>query len=109
MFIATLSSLFDKQKDIFGVFITSTEITERKKLTEEVAIHSERLKTAQKIARLGYFEYDVNAKSFYCSEEFYEIFDLTQDIQTMDQLKNVQNMIHQDDRERVENEIKNSI
>ncbi len=73
----TFRPLFDQHNDIFGVFITSMDITERKKLTQEVALHSERLKTAQSIARLGYFEFDLTDKTFFCSDQFYDILELT--------------------------------
>lgn len=101
--------LFNSHEDIQGVFITSTEITERKKLTEEVAIHSDRLKTAQNIARLGYVEYDIPSKMFFCSELFYQILNLTAPLQTLEELSPVKEMIHQDDREMVVSEFKNGI
>lgn len=101
--------LFDFHGDIFGVFITSHEITERKKLTEELAIHTERLNTAQKIAKLGYFEYNVNTNICYCSEPFCEILGIPDDYYSWQQLCLFQNQIHADDQYVVINEIKNSI
>jgi PAS domain S-box-containing protein len=105
----TFRPLFNSQQDINGVFITSTEITERKKLTEEVAVHSERLKTAQNIARLGYFEYDSTTKTFFASELFYEILGLTERLQHFRQLAVLRERVHADDKEYIEDEIKDSI
>lgn len=105
----TFRPLFDAQEDIQGVFITSREITERKKLTEEVAIHSNRLKTAQKIARLGYLEYDTVSQNFFCSDLFYEILSLPFKLENCDQLSIAKEMIHKEDKELVESEIQNSI
>jgi PAS domain S-box-containing protein len=101
--------LLNDNNDIFGVFITSTDITERKKLTEEVAIHSERLKTAQKIARLGYFEYDLVAKTFFCSDQFYEILGISDKLENWYQLLAVEEKIHPNEKELVKNEIVKSI
>ncbi len=101
--------LFDTHNDIFGVFITSREITERKKLTEELAIHSERLKAAQKIARLGYFEYDFSTKICFCSDQFCEILGIPDDFYSWQQLKDFQNLIHTEDHESVMGEIQKSV
>ena len=106
----TFRPLFNAENsDIQGVFITSTEITERKKLTEEVAIHSDRLKTAQNIARLGYLEYDNASAAFFCSELFYEILGLTEDVVSWNQFEVFKELIHKDDKGLVENEIQNCI
>ncbi len=105
----TFRPLFDGQTDIFGVFITSTEITERKKLTEELALNSERLKAAQKIARLGYFEYDFNTKICYCSEQFCEILGIPDDYYSWQQLSSFQSMIHSEDHDSVLQGIQKSV
>ncbi len=105
----TFRPLFDPQNDITGVFITSTEITERKKLTEEVALHSDRLKTAQKIARLGYVELDLNSKNFFCSELFYEILGLPNNVENLQQLSGLKEMVHPDDKEFFLSEIRTAI
>lgn len=101
--------LFDSHKDIFGVFITSREITERKKLTEELAIHSDRLKTAQKIAKLGYFEYNFATKICYCSDQFCDILGIPDDYYSWQQLSSFQNQIHSDDQPTVLSEIQTSL
>ncbi len=101
--------LFDDKEDIFGVFITSTEITERKKLTEEVALHSERLKTAQQIARLGYFEYDFAARNFYCSEQLYDILKVPENIRNWNDLAAVEDGIFPEDLGVLKTEMKKSM
>ncbi|MCW3081201.1 PAS domain S-box protein [Segetibacter sp.] len=105
----TFRPLFNAEEDIHGVFITSTEITERKKLTEEVALHSDRLKTAQKIARLGYVEFDTATKTFFCSELFYEILGLSESLESCRQLVILRNLVHPDDKELVKKEIQESV
>ena len=93
--------LFNELRDINGVFITSTEISEQKKLTEKVAVHSERLKTAQKIAKLGYLEYDIEAQTFFASDQFYEILEIDKSIHSLNDLVAYQKNIHTEDVEQV--------
>jgi PAS domain S-box-containing protein len=97
--------LFNEQYDIQGVFITSGEITERTRLTEEIAIHADRLKIAQTIARLGYIEYDTRNKTIFCSELFYEILDLPHKIETYQQLSELLHSVHSADKKAVDKEI----
>lgn len=105
----TFRPLFNLEQDINGVFITSTEITERKKLTEEVAFQSERLKTAQSIARLGYVEYDIASRIFFCSELFYEILGLTERFESIEQVASIKDMVYKDDQQLIENGFRDSI
>ncbi len=105
----TFRPLFNAGNDIFGVFITSSEVTERKNLTEQVAINSERLKTAQKIARLGYFEFDAHTKTFFCSDQFYEILEIDKSVQSWDELRVYEKNIHNQDKKNVITEISNSL
>jgi PAS domain S-box-containing protein len=101
IFNHTYRPLFDKQKDIFGVFITSTNITERKKLTEELAANSERLETAQLIAKLAYFEYDFVSRAFFFSEQFYNILQIEEKEYDWTDLSFIENIIHPEDKDRV--------
>lgn len=101
--------LSSEQNDISGVIITSTEITERKKLEEAIGIHSERLKTAQEIAKLGYLEYDLATKTFFCSELFYDILGISKEVKTWDELKVLQQYIHPDDKEVLRQEIEHCL
>lgn len=105
----TFRPLFDNENDIFGVFITSTEITERKKLTEELAQYTDRLKTAQRIARLGYFEYDFNSKICFCSEQFCDILGIPDDYYSWQELSSFQKLIHSEDQDAVLGEIQRSV
>lgn len=105
----TFRPLLNLENDIFGVFITSTDVTERKKLTEEVALNSERLKTAQKIAGLGYFEYDLLSKKFYCSEQFYGILGIEGTVNTLNELLTAVEIMMLDEFSTLKNEARNSV
>ncbi len=101
--------LFDQYKDISGVFITSTDVTEKKKLTEELATNSERLKTAQRIAKLGYYEYDYISDLFFCSQEFYQILCVSYLDGSKMFFSHIHKMLHHDDKEMVQREIGRSV
>jgi PAS domain S-box-containing protein len=108
IFNHTYRPLFDQHEDIFGVFITSTNITERKKLTEELATNSERLETAQQIARLAYFEFDFRSKSFFCSDKFYTILGIEQKEYNWLDFRLFEDIAHGDDKERVRHDLDHS-
>lgn len=105
----TFRPLFDEQKDIFGVFITSNDITERKKLTEELAANTDRLKSAQQIAKLGYYEYDFKSGAFFCSPEFYEILGISTCDKKREFFEKIEGVLHPDDKEAVRKKIEKSV
>ena len=86
---------------IKGIVLNSRDVTDRRKLTEELAANTVRLKTSQKIAKLGYLEYDFRTNKFYCSEEFFEI--LGQEAYEFKKFnfRSLETIIHPDDRLRV--------
>jgi PAS domain S-box-containing protein len=101
--------LFDEKKDIFGVFITSTDITERKQLTEELATNTERLKSAQQIAKLGYYEYDFTLSTFFCSPQFYDILGISPSNQKREFFDKIETVLNVEDREAVRKKVEKSI
>ncbi len=105
VFNHTYRPLFDGTNDINGVFITSTNITDRKKLTEELAANSSRLETAQQIARLGYFEFNYHNKSFFCSPQFYAILGLEEKTYDWSDFSFIYNIVHQDDKDMVRTQL----
>lgn len=105
----TYRPLFDAHGDISGVFITSTNITERKKLTEELAVNSQRLQTAQQIARLGYFEYNFFTKESFFSRQFYSVLGLKEEEFNWQELSFIQQVVHPDDSDMVREKIETSL
>ena len=101
VFSHTYRPLFDGLGDINGVFITSTNITERKKLTEKLAANSARLETAQQIARLGYFEFNLNTRAFFCSPLFYSILGIEEKEYKWSDFSFLHQIVHVDDKEMV--------
>jgi len=94
---------------IKGIVLNSRDITERKKLTEDLAVNAERLETAQRIAKLGYFEYDFRTVDYFLSEEFYDILGLTQEIDLDLDYRMVEELIHPEDRDKVRAEVEKAV
>ncbi len=105
---STLTNLIG-DPSIKGIVLNSRDITERKKLTEDLAVNTDRLKTAQKIARLGYFEYDFLNSSYFFSEEFYEVLDLTNEKLDSWNFEEVEKLIHPADKKRVKVQVEKAI
>lgn len=76
-----------------------TDITEQKKVEEEVKEKNRKLKNAQEIARLGYWEFNAQTEEIFFSDEIYEIFGLNpEDTVT---LKTIIDRIYPEDRDYV--------
>lgn len=101
--------VFDNNGEITGVFITSTNITDRKKLTMELAINSQRLETAQQIAKLAYFEYNFLTKEYYCSPQFYTILGVDEAEHNCFEECFIYQIVHPDDQEMVKKKIDASL
>lgn len=97
---STITNLLS-DPSIKGIVLNSRDVTDRRKLTEELAANTERLKTSQKIAKLGYLEYDFRIKRFFCSDEFYEILGLEVNEFKKFNFLSLESIIHPDDRLRV--------
>jgi len=65
-----------KQPAIIGSWI---DITERMMAQEALLKSEEQLSYALKIARLAYWEYDIQEKFFILNEQFYSVFGITED------------------------------
>ncbi|MFP4060211.1 MAG: PAS domain S-box protein [Bacteroidales bacterium] len=80
------------------------DITERVNTRKKLEESEKKLKYAEKIAKIGYFEIDIKSKTCKCSDEIYEIFGITPeevlDVQSMD---NFTRFIHDTDKEKVIN------
>ncbi|MFH5832549.1 PAS domain-containing protein [Halalkalibaculum sp. DA384] len=78
------------------------DVTEEKKAKQQIKDVNKKLETAQQIAKLGYWEMNVNTEEIYWSDQTYNIFGLNPDEDTVD-LETVLHHIHPDEyREVVE-------
>ncbi len=105
---STITNLLN-DPSIKGIVLNSRDVTDRRKLTEELAANTERLKTSQKIARLGYLEYDFNSKQYFYSDEFYDILGIDASEFKGFNLVTLEYIIHTEDRQRVITQARNAI
>lgn len=73
------------------------DITELKKVEEEIKRSNSQLTLSQQIAHVGYWEMDLINQSHYWSDELYHLFDLENDGTVMD-LDTYMKNVHPDDR-----------
>ncbi|HBQ61256.1 MAG TPA: hypothetical protein DD671_16975, partial [Balneolaceae bacterium] len=98
--------------DVFGedvfVFAFGRDVTDRKLAEQEIVEANKKLKTAQEIAQLGYWEHDLETDELYWSEEVYNIWGLQpeDEVLTIDQFKK---SIHPGDIERFDKEQENAL
>ncbi|HEY0670372.1 MAG TPA: PAS domain S-box protein [Sphingobacteriaceae bacterium] len=63
-----------KNNKVTGIACFSRDITEKKLSQQQLISTNEKLKTAQKIAKLGYWEFDLESNYLYWTEEVYNIW-----------------------------------
>lgn len=92
-----------------GFFVLVTDITERRRIEEEVERSRARLAEAERVARLGSWEWDVPANRLTCSEGLLAIYGIgLEDFDGQYEPSNTR-YVHPDDRERVEAEMRDAI
>ncbi|RAP33750.1 hypothetical protein DID77_02515 [Candidatus Marinamargulisbacteria bacterium SCGC AG-439-L15] len=90
-------------------FVGYIQDISRRKEAEAALLNSEkRLKRAQKIARMGSFEYNVRSEELLCSDHLYALFGLEKTSYPL-KLETLLDMVHEDDREGMICQIQNSI
>ncbi len=60
--------------EVRGFFVLVTDITERRRIEEEIERSRARLAEAERIARIGSWEWDIPNQQLTCSEGLYEIY-----------------------------------
>jgi|GEM_PF-1049517 len=86
-----------------GFAVSYADITPSKTRQEEVAKHQRELANAQKLAKLGSWEWNMLTGELSWSDEMYRIFGLNPELDTPT-FDAVSSMIHPDDKDRVEQE-----
>lgn len=95
--------------EVRGVFVLVTDITERRRIEEEVERSRTRLTEAERIARLGSWEWDIPGNRLTCSEGLYAIYGIAaEDFDGHYEPSNT-DYIHPDDRKRVEAEMEQAV
>ncbi len=91
------SPVFNASNSIVGVLLSTIDITTRKKAEIELQKNQARLKEAERIARMGHFELDLQTGQSFWSEETYRILDIP--VSTPPSFDLFRNTIYEADRE----------
>jgi PAS domain S-box-containing protein len=95
--------------EVRGFFVLVTDITERRRIEEEVEHSRARLAEAEQVARLGSWEWDIATKQITCSDGFFAIYGMSpQEIDTQF-VPGESKYVYSEDRERVEEEIARTV
>lgn len=95
--------------EVRGIFVLVTDITERRRIEDEVARSRARLAEAERIARIGSWEWDIPANRLTCSDGLFAIYGIAaEDFDGHYDPSNTQ-YVHPDDRGRVEAEMEQAV
>lgn len=92
---------FDDSGTVISVLTIGRDITERKRNEEELRYKEERLREAQKIAKIGSWEVEFPGLNLTWSDEIYRIFEIDPNV-TIPTYEHFLNTIHPEDREYVD-------
>ena len=108
--IGRLGKSFMKMRDSVEnkIFSLKLENTERRLVEDELIKSQKRLKEAQKVAKIGDWELDLKEDKFNISDMINEIFNLEAD-EWDNSYEGFLNMIHPDDREKVNDAYRKSV
>lgn len=95
--------------EVLGIFVLVTDVTERRRIEEEVTRSRTRLAEAERIARIGSWEWDIPSNRLTCSDGLFAIYGITaEDFDGHYEPSNTQ-YIHPGDRKRVETEMQRAV
>lgn len=95
--------------EVRGIFVLVTDVTERRRIDEEVTRSRARLAEAERIARIGSWEWDIPSNRLTCSDGLFAIYGITaEDFDGYYEPSNTQ-YIHPADRKRVEAEMERAV
>jgi PAS domain S-box-containing protein len=95
--------------EVRGFFVLVTDITERRRIEEEVEQSRSRLAEAERVARMGSWEWDIPRGRLTCSEGLFAIYGINPgDFDGRYEPSNTE-LIHPEDRERVEKQMRQAV
>lgn len=71
--------LYDDQGRITGHFGVQRDVTEQKNMEDDIRVSENRLKEAQRIAKVGSWELDLQTNSLFWTDEIYSLFEIDKD------------------------------
>jgi PAS domain S-box-containing protein len=103
---------FDQAGQFVGNFGTWQNITERRQAEEGLRESERRLRTATKMAKLGYFAWDlIEDRCTYCSEEYARVHGMSVEeyMASVTTLESDSQLVHPDDRARYNSALKEAL
>lgn len=95
--------------EVHGFFVLVTDITERRRIEEEMEHSRARLADAERVARLGSWEWDIPSNRLTCSDGLFAIYGIEpEDFDGAYEPSNTEH-VHPDDRELVESEMRQAV
>lgn len=95
--------------EVRGFFVLVTDITERRRIEEEGERSRRRLAEAERIARLGSWEWDIPGNRMTCSDGLLAIYGISAEDFDGHYEPGDSQYVHPDDRERVETEMRQAV
>lgn len=100
--------IYNKSDKIVGLFGISTDITEIYLLKEKVNKQNKQLLKAQKVSKMGFWEFNLKNNHLFWSEEIFKIFEIDSS-KFEPSYEGFLNVIHSDDRDLVNEAYSNSL
>jgi PAS domain S-box-containing protein len=97
-----------KDQKVIGIACYARNITDQKNYEKNLLDANQKLETAQKIARLGYWEIDMNQHYIYWSNEIYDIWGVTRENFTLS-FSNFFDTVHPEDKPGLNAYLDNSL
>jgi PAS domain S-box-containing protein len=94
--------------EVRGFFVLVTDITERRRIEEEVERSRTRLAEAERVARLGSWEWDLSSNRLTCSDGLFAIYGIQPRDFDNYEPSNTE-YVHPEDRDRVETEMREAV
>jgi PAS domain S-box-containing protein len=95
--------------EVRGFFVLVTDITERRRIEEEMKHSRARLAEAERIARIGSWEWDLTSRQMTCSEGLLDIYGIGAEDFNANYDPGGSEYVHPDDRALVEAEMKEAV
>jgi PAS domain S-box-containing protein len=95
--------------EVRGFFVLVTDITERRRIEEEIERNRARLAEAERVARMGSWEWDIPSGRLTCSEGLFVIYGMDPSEFDGNYAPSNTERIHPEDRERVETEMRQAV
>lgn len=99
---------YDEEGNIIGLFGISREITDRKMAEKAQRDSKERLLRAQRVARMGFLDWNLKTNEMYWSDEIYDLYGIERNGENVS-LDLTMELVHPDDREFVEKNLEMAI